>query len=137
MISALDHVALAVRDLDAAVQAYRRLLGREPNWIGGDGGARHAWFQLPDMALDVIAPQGEGAFGDTIRAHLDARGEGIWAIAFTTPDIEAAHARIASAGFDVSDVKTGRKPGTRVFTVRAGVAAAPALVIQQGAPAST
>ena len=74
MISALDHVALAVRDLDAAVQAYRRLLGREPNWIGGDGGARHAWFQLPNMALDVIAPQGEGAFGDTIRAHLDARG---------------------------------------------------------------
>ena len=51
--------------------------------------------------------------------------------------IEAAHARIASAGFDVSDVKTGRKPGTRVFTVRSGVVAAPALVIQQGDQAST
>ena len=285
MISALDHVALAVRDLDAAVEAYRRLLGREPNWIGGDGGARHAWFQLPNMALDVIAPPGEGAFGDTIRAHLDARGEGVWAIAFTTPDIEAAHAlltrrgipgsaprsvrsthddgrkrywttstldaaatgglnllltapprdgiawpqseatgpgeitrldhvvvhppnpdralavygaklgldlrldrsnrdwkvrqlffrcgesvvefgasldrpvsdapdrsgglawqvadieaahaRIASAGFDVSDVKTGRKPGTRVFTVRAGVVSAPALIIAQGERPST
>ncbi|WP_374575303.1 VOC family protein [Phenylobacterium sp.] len=83
MITGLDHVALAVRDLDAAVDGYRRLLGVEPNWIGGDGGARHAWFQFPNMALDVISPHGEGAFGDKMRAHLDAHGEGIWAVAFT------------------------------------------------------
>jgi len=82
-ISGLDHVALAVRDLDAAVEGYRRLLGVEPNWIGGDGGARHAWFQFPNMALDVISPHGDGAFGDRIRAHLDAHGEGVWAVAFT------------------------------------------------------
>ncbi|MFZ5719757.1 MAG: VOC family protein [Pseudomonadota bacterium] len=83
MIAALDHVALAVRDLDAAVDGYRRLLGVEPNWIGGDGGARHAWFQFSNMALDVISPAGEGAFGDTMRKHLEARGEGVWAVAFT------------------------------------------------------
>ena len=135
MISGLDHIALAVRDLPAAIDGYTRLLGVAPNWVGGDGGARHAWFQLPNMALDVIAPHGEGAFGDTIRAHLDAHGEGIWAIAFTTPDIDAAQARIASAGFDVSEVKTGRKPGTRVCTIRSGVASAPTLLISQGARA--
>lgn len=46
MITGLDHIALAVTDLDAAVAGYTALLGRAPNWIGGDGGARHAWFQL-------------------------------------------------------------------------------------------
>ena len=283
MITGLDHVALAVNDLDAAVAGYRALLGREPNWIGGDGGARHAWFQLPNMALDVIAPHGDGAFGDTIRKHLAEHGEGVWALAFTVSDIEAfsklagrrglrgaapgpvrsthddgrkrywttcsldradtggltillaapprdgvawplsppvageaaavtqldhvvintanpdralaiygaklgldlrldrsnadwgvrqlffrcgdavvemgaslktpasdapdrfgglawrvadpeaVQARIAAAGFDVSEVRTGRKPGTKVFTVRSGVPAAPALMIQQDA----
>ena len=282
MITGLDHVALAVNDLDAAIAGYSALLGRKPNWIGGDGGARHAWFQLPNMALDVITPHGEGAFGDTIRKHLAEHGEGIWALAFTVSDIEAAtkllgrrglrgsapgpvrsthedgrkrywttssltpadtggltillaapprdgvawplseplddeaaavtqldhvvintanpdralavygaklgldlrldrsnaewgvrqlffrcgdavvemgaslktpasdapdrfgglawrvadpdavQARIAAAGFDVSDVRTGRKPGTKVFTVRSGVPAAPALMIAQG-----
>ena len=88
MITAIDHVALAVRDLDPAVDGYRRMLGREPNWIGGDGGARHAWFQFPNMALDIITPHGEGAFGDRMRAHLDAKGEGVWAVAFTAEDIE-------------------------------------------------
>jgi catechol 2,3-dioxygenase-like lactoylglutathione lyase family enzyme len=105
MISGLDHIALAVNDLDAAVAAYRTLLGREPNWIGGDGGARHAWFQLPNMALDVITPHGEGAFGDTIRKHLAEHGEGIWAIAFTVDDVEAAQKLIERRGIKAS------KPG--------------------------
>ena len=99
MITALDHVALAVRDLDAAVEGYARLLGVAPNWIGGDGGARHAWFQFPNMALDVIAPHGEGAFGQRLRAHLDAQGEGIWALAFTVGQVEgdlAPFARLAA-----------------------------------------
>ncbi len=98
MIRGLDHIALAVNDLDAAVAAYRALLGREPNWIGGDGGARHAWFQLPNMALDVITPHGEGAFGDTIRKHLADHGEGIWALAFTTDDAEAAQKLLERRG---------------------------------------
>ena len=98
MIVALDHVALAVRDLDAAVDGYRRMLGREPNWIGGDGGARHAWFQFPNMALDIITAQGEGAFGDQMRAHLDAHGEGVWALAFTAEDLEGTQKLLARRG---------------------------------------
>ncbi len=41
----------------------------------------------------------------------------------------AARERLASAGFDVSEVRKGRKPGTAVFTVRSGVAGAPSLVL--------
>ena len=108
MISGLDHIALAVRDLPAAIDGYTRLLGVAPNWVGGDGGARHAWFQLPNMALDVIAPHGEGAFGDTSRAHLDAHGEGIWAIAFTTPDIDAAQTLLARRGIAGSPPRSTR-----------------------------
>lgn len=98
MITGLDHVALAVNDLDAAIAGYTALLGRKPNWVGGDGGARHAWFQLPNMALDVISPDGEGAFGDTIRKHLAEHREGIWALAFTVSDIEAATELLARRG---------------------------------------
>ncbi|RAK59318.1 hypothetical protein DJ021_05615 [Phenylobacterium hankyongense] len=98
MITALDHVALAVRDLDAAVEGYSRLLGVAPNWLGGDGGARHAWFQFPDMALDVISPHGEGAFGDRLRGHLEAHGEGIWAVAFTASDLDGFQTLLGRRG---------------------------------------
>lgn len=98
MISALDHVALVVRDLDAAVAGYETLLGRSADWRGADGGAAHAWFQLENTALDVIAPTGPGFTGDQVKARLDSHGEGLWAIAFAAPDIETARRRLARRG---------------------------------------
>jgi catechol 2,3-dioxygenase-like lactoylglutathione lyase family enzyme len=82
MISAFDHIALVVRDLDAARARLEALLGLTPEWIGADGGARHAWFQMGNIALDVIAPTGPGLTGDMVAARLASHGEGIWALAF-------------------------------------------------------
>jgi catechol 2,3-dioxygenase-like lactoylglutathione lyase family enzyme len=90
MITDFDHVALTVRNLDETVEAYRVLLGREPNWRGTLEGARHAWFQLPNMALDINAPHGEGRAAEEMRAQLDKWGEGIWGIGFAVADLEAA-----------------------------------------------
>ncbi|MEW5686796.1 MAG: VOC family protein [Pseudomonadota bacterium] len=87
MIRGLDHVALVVRDLDAAIDGYARLLGVTPDWIGRGGGVRQAWFQFPNMALDLISPEGDGAFADGVRAHLADAGEGVWALAFASDDI--------------------------------------------------
>jgi catechol 2,3-dioxygenase-like lactoylglutathione lyase family enzyme len=103
VITAIDHIALAVRDLDPVIDGYRKMLGREPNWIGGDGGARHAWFQFPNMALDIITPHGEGAFGERMRAHLDAKGEGVWAVAFTAEDIEGTQKLMARRGLRMTE----------------------------------
>lgn len=102
MITGLDHIALVVRDLDAAMGGYGRLLGRKPDWIGRAGGVRQAWFQLPNMALDLISPEGDGAFADGIRAHLDAHGEGIWALAFGVDDLDAAQRLVTRRGLKAS-----------------------------------
>jgi catechol 2,3-dioxygenase-like lactoylglutathione lyase family enzyme len=34
MLSGLDHVTIAVREMDEAVDAYERLLGAPPSWRG-------------------------------------------------------------------------------------------------------
>ncbi|MGE0047056.1 MAG: VOC family protein [Hyphomonadaceae bacterium] len=103
MISALDHIALAVRDLDAAAARYATLLGRSWNWRGRDGGAEHVWFQLENTALDIIAPVGAGYTGDRVKAHLDEHGEGIWAVAFTTPDMARARRTLSRRGVEASE----------------------------------
>lgn len=103
MISGLDHVALVVRDLDAAVDGYSRLFGVTPEWIGRGGGVRQAWFQFPNMALDLIAPEGEGAFADGVRAHLDASGEGVWALAFASDDLAGDVKLLNRRGIPASD----------------------------------
>ena len=50
-------------------------------------------------------------------------------LAWRVTDPDAARARIAAAGFDVSEVRTGRKPGTKVFTVRDAPGGAPTLML--------
>jgi hypothetical protein len=44
---------------------------------------------------------------------------------------EATRARLLSAGVDVSEVRTGRKPGTRVLTVRSGTCGIPTLLVER------
>lgn len=113
MIQALDHIALVVHDLDAARDGYSRLFGRTSNWRGDMLGASQAWFQFGNMALDVIAPTGEGPVGDAIRARLASHGEGFYGVGFAVPDLAAAGKRLERLGaptFAREEVTT--HPGT-------------------------
>ena len=105
MITALDHIAVAVRDFEASVDAYRRLLGREPALEPRDGADR-AWFHVPNMALEVIAPSGAGPAGDRVRARLEAAGEGQWIAAFQVDDLDASARLLSRRGLEVERVAT-------------------------------
>lgn len=102
MVTGLDHVAVVVSDLDAAVAGYTALLGREASHADGDG-ARRAWFRLANMSLEVISPDGAGPAGDRVRARLDSHGEGMWALAFAVDDLEAARRLMKRRGVTASE----------------------------------
>lgn len=102
MITGLHHVAVVVRDVDAAAAAYERMLGVAPMAQDG-GGARRAWFWLDNMGLELIAPDGDGSSGDRVRARLDAAGEGQWLVGFAVDDLEATARLCERRGLAVSE----------------------------------
>ena len=104
MISGVDHVAVVVRDLDRSLADFELLLGRAPNWRGSLEGARHAWFQLPNVAFDVISPSGEGRFGNLAKERLAANGEGIWSIGLGVGDLDSARRTVERRGLDTSEI---------------------------------
>lgn len=109
-ITALHHIAMVVLDLDAAVDGYGRLLGRTPDWRGSGGPVRHAWFQLGNTALDIIAPGEHGPSGAWLAEH----GEGLWGLAFASDDIEAERKRLARLSMpstDVTPIRTRSESG--------------------------
>jgi len=55
----------------------------------------------------------------------------LWGLSWRVTNADAARARLAAAGLEVSEVRQGVKPGTRVFSVRAGTAGVPTLMIEQ------
>lgn len=100
MIERLDHIGVVVRDLEQATRRYATLLGRSPGWRGehsGQGSA-NALFRLHNTYLELLSPRGEGAFGDRLRARLDAQGEGLLLLAFGTGALDDTHAELGERG---------------------------------------
>jgi hypothetical protein len=46
-------------------------------------------------------------------------------------DLDATRARLAAAGVDVSEIRKGRKPGTRVMTVRSGTCGIQTILLER------
>jgi catechol 2,3-dioxygenase-like lactoylglutathione lyase family enzyme len=94
VITGLDHVVVLTGDIKAASAAYQTLFARSPAWQYGGGGADRVLFTLDNTTLELVAPNGEGADADRVRAVLNAQGEGLASICFRTDDIAKMHRRL-------------------------------------------
>jgi catechol 2,3-dioxygenase-like lactoylglutathione lyase family enzyme len=109
VLTRLDQVQIAVRDLDAAARTYTALLGLRPAWRGlsDDVGAANAIFRLGNTSVQLISPAGEGALGHSARRRLEAEGEGPLALAFETDDAEACAKALHERGIRAADPVEG------------------------------
>jgi catechol 2,3-dioxygenase-like lactoylglutathione lyase family enzyme len=89
-----------------------------PDW------GRLMFFRCGELIVEVAHRPGKQE--DVSRDRL--RG-----LCWRVSDIDATRARLAQAGVDVSEIRTGRKPGTRVMTVRSGTCGVPTLLVQPSA----
>jgi hypothetical protein len=55
----------------------------------------------------------------------------LWGLSWRVADIEATRARLLADGIDVSEVRSGRKPGTRVMSVRGGACGIHTLLLER------
>ena len=119
--TALDHVVVSTADPERAAALYGARLGLDmaldrshPDW------GRLMFFRCGDLIVEVVHRPDVNA---------DPAHDKLWGLSWRVADIDAARARLASAGIDVSEVRTGRKPGTRVATVRGGTCGIPTLLV--------
>jgi catechol 2,3-dioxygenase-like lactoylglutathione lyase family enzyme len=124
-VTAMDHVVVATADPERAAALYGARLGLDmaldrshPDW------GQLMFFRCGDLIVEVVHRPGK----DT-----DAARDRLWGLSWRVADADATRARLASEGLDVSDVRTGRKPGTRVLTVRSGTCGIPTLLVERTA----
>jgi len=117
---ALDHLIVAVRDLEAASATYESLLGRAPSWRGSHPalGSANALFRLDNTYFELLAPIGEGGIASLLRARLDAAGDGLIGFALRTEDASACSAALRARGLAASDPVDGEGHETRTAAVR-------------------
>ena len=122
-ITGLDHVVIATAQPDRAMALYGAKLGLEmvrdlnrPDW-----NARLMFFRCGDLIVEVM---------QRLDRPVSDKPDRLWGLSWRVADADAARARLAGAGVDVSEVRTGRLPGTRVFTARNGTCGVPTLLVE-------
>ena len=102
LITRIDHVGIAVPDLDAAIELYQRAFGvtvthEETN---EEQGVREAMLAVGDSgsSIQLLAPLTDDS---PIGKFLDRVGPGIQQIAYGVDDIDEAGARLRAAGLRV------------------------------------
>lgn len=108
MIRKVDHIAIAVRDLEASARTFQQILGVPPTKVQEvpTEKVRVAFFPFGGAEIELV--QGLGA-DNPLANFLAKRGEGIHHICLEVDDLEETLARLAAAGVPLLD-RTG-KPG--------------------------
>jgi catechol 2,3-dioxygenase-like lactoylglutathione lyase family enzyme len=109
LITGFDHVVIAVRDLAAGVAAYEQLLDRRAETPTHRDGVAHALIATGNIAVELMAPVGEGETARRLSAALEG-GEGLKSLVFAVDDIDRAHRRCERVGLAPSQLSASREP---------------------------
>jgi methylmalonyl-CoA/ethylmalonyl-CoA epimerase len=114
MLDEIDHVGIAVRDLEASVERYRRAFGEEPvhRETVDHQGVEEVLFKVGGSYIQLLRALGP----DTpVGKFLERRGEGVHHVGYRVNDIRDALARLREQGLPVVDEEP--RPGSRGTTV--------------------
>ena len=124
-ILALDHVVVSTEDPERAAALFGARLGLDmaldrshQEW------GQLMFFRCGDLIVEVVRRPVAGA---------DQNRDKLWGLSWRVADIDATRARLAAAGIDVSEVRAGRKAGTRVMSVRSGACGIHTLLLERTA----
>lgn len=120
MLTTIDHVVIGVRDLDAAVSQYAALLGRRPSWRGEHpgSGTANVLFRLENTYLELLSPRDEASALPLLSQQLERDGDGLFALAFGTPDAAKCAEVLRGRGVSVASPSDGEGRELTRGTVR-------------------
>ena len=114
MLTEIDHVAIAVHDLAAAVDYYQRAFGAtiDHREVVERDGVEEVLMKVADSYIQLLTPTRPDS---PVARALDKRGEGLHHVGYRVADCAAALASMVAAG--ATPIDTAPRPGSRGTTV--------------------
>jgi len=120
MISTLDHLIIAVKDLDQAEKNYKKILGTNPVWRGRHKslGTANSIFNFKNTYLELLTSDGEGLGAELIKNLIQENGEGLAGIVFGVDDMLQTVQQLKQEGYQISDPAEGEGSDNETNKVR-------------------
>jgi len=109
MIKTLDHLIIAVSDLDAAEENYTKIFGVKPVWRGEhkELGTENSLFNFQNTYFELLTAKGEGLGAALVNHYLQESGEGLIGIVLGTEDIDECYKSLQSKGYALGEISKG------------------------------
>ena len=114
LLTEIDHVAIAVADLEAAIDYYQRAFGAtvDHREVVESDGVEEALLKVAESYIQLLTPTRADS---PVAKALAKRGEGLHHIGYRVDDCAAALASMVAAGATALDASP--RPGSRGTTV--------------------
>lgn len=109
MFNALDHLIIAVKDLDKAEKNYSKIFGLSPVWKGehADFGTSNCLFNFQNTYFELLSATGDGPGASLVNDHLEKKGEGLMGVVFGTDNINGVATALREKGFSLPTLSGG------------------------------
>jgi methylmalonyl-CoA/ethylmalonyl-CoA epimerase len=109
----IDHIAIAVNDVEAAAKRYQQALGVDEvtfETVESEG-VKLAILKLENGRIELMEPTRDDS---PIKKFLEKKGEGLHHMALATNDIEAEYQRMEGCGIQFLGKIRGGSEGTKI-----------------------
>ena len=109
MISSIDHLIIAVKDINDAVENYRKIFGMEPVWKGEHKalGTANVIFNFKNTYFELLSANGDGLGAALVNGAIEEQGDGLIGVVFGTNNIEELFSTLKKSGYLVTEPTEG------------------------------
>jgi methylmalonyl-CoA/ethylmalonyl-CoA epimerase len=113
MLQKIDHIGVAVPDIEAAIEAYTRLFGVGPSHreVVESDGVETVMFEVGESRIELLGATGPDS---RIAGFLAKRGGGIHHVAYGVEDVQGSLDTLAAQGMQLLDTRPRKGAGGKL-----------------------
>ena len=120
MISSIDHLIIAVKDIHDAEENYRKIFGMEPVWKGEHKalGTVNVIFNFKNTYCELLSANGDGLGAELINSAIEEQGDGLIGVVLGTNNIEESFSTLKKSGYLVTEPTEGEGVDNKTQKIR-------------------